>query len=256
MKKLFILWSLLMLTLTVSAQEAFDVIYLNNGNIIKGQITASGETTVKIRTNNGEEYTFDRVSIRRIDNGEQLEKFPKVPQSRYKEFSERQKGFWAAIDLMAGANVEHKYSISGSVPIDLQFTFGYRFSEFLQVGLGAGFRYYANNDQARSYHNSQGQYEDYGWAFPVYAQARGLFYSGQSRSVVPFWQMSVGHTFNDGFLLSPALGLRFGSAERHHFNLGLHYTAQWTWHRTDLIGGPAREFGPLHILQLRLGYQF
>jgi len=256
MKKFLTLLILLGLTLTVSAQEAYDVIYLNNGNIIKGQITASGDTTVQIRATNDEQYTFDRVAIRRIDNGEQLEKFPKAPRSRYKDFSEQSKGFWAGVDLMAGANVDHQYSISGSVPIDLQFTFGYRFSEFLQLGVGGGFRFYANNDQARSYRNSQGKYEDYGWAFPLYGQARGLFYSGQSRSVVPFWQMSIGHTFNDGFMLSPALGLRFGSAERHHFNLGLHYTAQWTWHRTDLIGGPAREFGPLHILQLRFGYQF
>lgn len=256
MKKSLIFWMLLLLPCWAMAQEAHDVIYLNNGNIVKGQITASGDTTVQIRATNGESYTFDRVAIRRIDNGEQLEALPKAPKSRYKDHSELTKGFWAAADLMFGANVEHQYSISGAMPLDLQFTFGYRFSEFLQVGVGAGFRYYFDNAKARVYFNDKGQLEDYAWSFPVYGQLRGLFYSGQSRSVVPFWQLSVGHTFNDGFMCSPALGLRFGSAERNHFNLGLHYTAQWTLHNLNMDGGPNYKFGPLHLLQIRLGYQF
>lgn len=256
MNKWYLFLLLLVAPVVVSAQQAVDVIYLNNGNIVKGEITSSNDTSVAIRSTNGELYTFERVAIRRIDNGEQLASYPKAPKSRYVDHSEREKGFWAAVDFMAGANVEHEYGISGAVPLDLQVTFGYRFSEFLQVGVGAGFRYYANNDQARCYHNSKGEYENYGWAFPIYGQLRGLFYSGQSRSVVPFWQLTAGHTVNDGFMCSPALGLRFGTAERHHFNLGLHYTAQWTQLQADASGGHLHRFGPLHILQLRLGYQF
>ena len=256
MKKLFLFLGLVLWSIQASAQETNDVIYLNNGNIVKGEIVASGDSTVQIRTANGDLHTFDRVTIRKIDQGQQLEAWPKAPKSRYKDLSDQSKGFWAGVDLMFGANVEHEFGISGSMPLDLQVTFGYRFNEYLQVGAGAGFRYYFNNDQARAYVNSEGKYEDYGWSFPVYGQLRGLFFSGQSRTTVPFWQMSVGHTFNDGFMLSPALGLRFGSTERNHFTLGLHYTAQWTWLRTNLEGGPSREFGPMHLLQLRLGYQF
>lgn len=256
MRKASIILILLLLPMWLSAQT-HDVIYLNNGNIVKGEITASSDSTVQISATNGEKYTFDRVAIRKIDQGQQLESWPQAPKSRYVDHAEKTKGFWAAADMMFGANVEHELGISGSMPLDLQFTFGYRFSELLQVGVGGGFRYYFNNDRARCPHNSKGEYEDYGWTFPVYAQARGLFYSGQSRTVVPFWQLSVGHTFNDGFLCSPAVGLRFGSAERHHFNLGLHYTAQWTMRNHDAYGdGHLCNFGPLHILQLRVGYQF
>lgn len=257
MKKLLVLWSLLLLPLLAMAQEAYDVIYLNNGNIVKGQIISSSDSKVQIRATNGEEYSFDRVAIRRIDNGEQLNMIPKAPKSQFVDHSESVKGFWAAADLLGGVSVDHDSAIKSTFPVELQITFGYRFSEFLQVGVGAGFRHYIDNKMARCYHNDKKEWENYGWSFPIYGQARGLFYSGQSRTVVPFWQMTVGHSINDGFMLSPGLGLRFGSRERHHFNLGIGYTAQWTrLYNDDPTAGSCHKFGALHILQLRVGYQF
>lgn len=255
MKRLLWILSLSLMPLFASAQQARDVIYLNNGNIVSGEIVSSDDLSVTIRNAAGETATYRRVTIRRIDNGQEAERLPQAPQSRYRDYSSAEKGFWAAAELAGGITVDHDSAIDMAYPVDLTFTFGYRFSEYLQVGVGAGFRYYVENSNARIYRSGD-KYEDYEWAFPIYGNLRGVFLSGQSRRVVPYWSVSVGHTINDGFMASPTLGLRFGAMERHHFLLGLSYTAQQTRLHRAVDGGPISQFGCLHILQLKLGYQF
>lgn len=255
MKRLLWILALSLAPLFALAQQARDVIYLNNGNTVAGTIVSSDNLSVTVRTASGEALTYRRGEIRKIDGGEELERMPQAPRSHYRDYTEAKKGFWAAVELGGGVSVDHDSSVDTTGPVDLTFTFGYRFSEFLQVGVGAGFRYYIENANARVY-CSGGKYEDYGWAFPVYGNLRGVFISGQSRRVVPYWSVSVGHTFNDGFMASPTLGLRFGAQERHHFLLGLGYTAQQTRLHDLVEGGVSRRFGCLHLLQLKLGYQF
>ncbi len=254
MKRLFLIWSLALLPLFALAQRANDVIYLNNGNIVKGEIVSSDKTKVTVRTPAGSTLTYDRVAIRRIDNGEQIENLPAAPESRYRDYASSTKGFWAAAELAGGVSIDHDSAIKSTYPVDLHFTFGYRFSEYLQVGVGVGFRHYFDGKMARCYLNDKDECENYKWAFPIYANLRGLFLSGQSRSVVPYWSVEAGHAINDGFMASPTLGLRFGTMERHHFLLGLSYTAQYTrlWGDAE----PGYKFGCLHVLQLKLGYQF
>ncbi len=264
MKRLFLIFSLALVPLFALAQQANDVIYLNNGNIVKGEILSSDKTKVTMRTTTGSTYTYNRVEIRRIDNGEQVENMPSAPESRYRDYSSSTKGFWAAAELAGGLSIDHDSAIKATYPVDLHFTFGYRFSEFLQVGVGVGFRHYFDGKMARCYIDGKQEREDflagkckpedYQWAFPIYANVRGLFLSGQSRSVVPYWSVEAGHAINDGFMASPTLGLRIGDMERHHFLVGLSYTAQYTrlWGKAD----HSYKFGCLHVLQLKLGYQF
>lgn len=255
MKRLLWILVLSLSPLLAPAQQARDAVYLNNGNTVTGEIVSSDDLSVTIRTASGETLTYRRGEIRKIDGGEELERMPQAPRSRYRDYTVAEKGFWAAVELGGGISLNHDSSVDMTAPIDLTCTFGYRFSEFLQVGVGAGFRCYVRNSHARI-EGSGNKYEDYGWAFPVYGNLRGVFISGQSRRVVPCWSVSVGHTFNDGFMVAPTLGLRFGSLERHHFLLGLGYTAQQTKLNDPVEGGVSHRFGCLHLLQLKLGYQF
>lgn len=253
MKRVILLLCLMLSTLSLSAQQAQDVVYLNNGNIIKGEIISSSESQVQIKATNGEVYTFRMVEIRRIDGGEQLESIPAASKTSYTDFSESNKGYWAAVDLGLGAALDkfNKNNTKPAIPIDLNVTMGYRFNEFLMVGIGGGVRYYAIQDDLR-FNNEAGN-EDFAWSFPLYGQLRGAFISGKSRHTVPFWQLSVGHTFNDGFMVQPALGLRFGTSTRHHFTLGLSYTAQQGY---KFCGAANLEHGYLHLMQFKFGYQF
>ena len=254
MKKSLIIWILLLFPVWAMAQHAHDTIYLNNGNIVEGVIVSANDAKVSIQTRSGEVLTYDRITIRKIDNGEETARTPRVPHSRYRNYTAVTRGFWGAVEVSGGCSADHDPAIQTVVPVELQLTGGYRFNEFIQVGVGVGFRNYIDNAKARYYINSDGDYEaDYGWAFPIYVNARGLFLSDQSRTAVPYWSVSMGHTINDGFLFSPTFGLRIGSRERHHFLLGLGYTAQYT--RLKAVDTPYK-YGCLSLLQLKLGYQF
>lgn len=254
MKKLIILVCLVFSGVSLSAQQVKDVVYLNNGNIVKGEIVSSTDTEIEIHATNGELYTFRKIEIRRIDSGEQLDAIPDAPKkSNFVRYGEREKGYWASVDLGLGVALDRyaKNNTSPAIPIDLNVAMGYRFNEFIMVGLGAGVRYYAHQDDLR-YHNQE-KNRDYAWSFPLYAQLRGAFISGHTRSMVPYWQLSAGYTVNDGVMIQPALGLRFGAATRHHFTLSLSYTAQqgYKYCEESLAG---KKF--LNLVQIRLGYQF
>ena len=254
MKKLIILVCLVFSGVSLSAQQVKDVVYLNNGNIVKGEIVSSTDTEIEIHATNGELYTFRKIEIRRIDSGEQLDAIPDAPKkSNFVRYGEREKGYWASVDLGLGVALDRyaKNNTSPAIPIDLNVAMGYRFNEFIMVGLGAGVRYYAHQDDLR-YHNQE-KNRNYAWSFPLYAQLRGAFISGHTRSMVPYWQLSAGYTVNDWVMIQPALGLRFGAATRHHFTLSLSYTAQQGYkYCEETLAG--KKF--LNLVQIRLGYQF
>jgi hypothetical protein len=252
-KLLFLVCATLLCSKIVYAQEYRDVIYLNNGNIIQGSIISITESEIQTAAINGETYTFRNVEINKIDKGERLSKFPKTEASKYKDYSEYQQGYWIAVDAGLGVALDRfrKKSTTPALPIDFNLTMGYRFNEYIMVGIGGGVRYYAlqNNHRVSPDKNDR----KYAWAFPLYGQVRGAIISGESRIVVPYWQLSVGHTFNDGFMVQPAIGLRIGSAVRNHFTLALGYTAQ----RGYLYKSPENyKYGNLHLMQLKFGYQF
>lgn len=253
MKKIIIISLFILSFVAANAQNTQSVIYLNNGNVIKGEIVASSSTKVEIKTTSGEIYSYKPVEIRRIDNGESLNNVPATKDKCYTEYFEREKGYWAAADLGVGVTLDryNKNNTEPAIPIDLNLTMGYRFNEFITIGIGGGARFYAHQHRQRL--NNEKKDRGYAWSFPVYGQVRGAFISGHSRTIVPYWQFAVGYTFRDGFMIQPTMGLRFGSAVRNHFTLALGYTAQ-----ESLIYTNAYKFenGFLHMMQLKFGYQF
>ena len=259
MKKFLIIAIMSLLPLFAAAQNK-DVIYLNNGNVAKGSIISENDMNVTILTNSGETYTFDRIAIRRIDHGDELSRIPATRKSRYHDYTDYTRGFWGAAEFSFGASLNRAEYLGSVVPLEVSVTGGYRLSEFLQLGVGLGIRLYINNQQARRYVNEYGDTSNRPWAFPVYLNARGLFYSGQSRTVVPYWSASLGYTINDGFMFSPTVGIRIGSLTRHHVLVGLGYTAQGS--RLKQPGDdPENKVFPykrkcLSLLQFKLGYQF
>ncbi|MBQ5719576.1 MAG: hypothetical protein IIV65_03400 [Alistipes sp.] len=253
MKKIIILSLFLLGFVTAYAQNTQSVIYLNNGNVIKGEIVASSSTKVEIKTTNGEVHSYKPVEIHKIDNGESLNNVPATKEKRYTEYFECEKGYWAAVDLGLGVILDryNKNNTEPAIPIDLNLTMGYRFNEFIMIGVGGGARFYAHQHRQRL--NAEKKDRGYAWSFPLYGQLRGAFISGYSRTIIPYWQLSVGYAFRDGFMVQPAVGLRFGSAVRNHFTLALGYTAQ-----ESLIYTNADKFqnGFMHMMQLKFGYQF
>lgn len=240
MKKILVLLALLIVySMTVSGQgNQQDVIYLNNGQVIKGQITEmSPNESVEIRSENGTVYTYRMVEVRKISRGDVI--MPtEVNTPRYRDNVEYEKGYWLAGELAGGSTAYFKGDNIGYS--QLTVINGYRFSEFLRVGIGAGFRYYINNDNRRFKSNP--------WSFPVYLDVRGNIISQRVDRVAPYWSLDAGVAICDGFFVSPTIGIRFGG-NRSNFLLGLSYLAQDVKYYTD-------SNKMIHLVSLKLGYEF
>lgn len=270
MKRLLCLALLTLVAAGAAAQQkADDILYLNNGNVVKGVIVDQQEGRyVKIVTADGSAYRYDAGQIRAIESGDVRVDAPRAPRSRFRDPARRTRGFWAGIELSGGASVSPDYN--SMFPVELAVIPGYRFSEFFAVGVGFGFRHYFRNanmryDRVFSGGANSGKElvsdDNYAWAFPIYLDLRGSFLSSKSRRVVPYWSLDAGYTINDGVFVSPTLGLRIGDRVRHHFIIGINYLGQdadlkapGLDSRPGLGDGHERRF--IHALRLKLGYQF
>ncbi|MCD7714399.1 MAG: hypothetical protein LUI08_05700 [Prevotella sp.] len=167
-------------------------------------------------------------------------RLPDLPKNRtrYTDYREETSGYWSAITVNGATTTMFNRKNMQNVGAD--WVNGYRFSEFLRVGIGAGVRYYINNDNVRR--------KDVSWSFPIFADVRGNFISQQDRGSVPFWSVDLGGEFHGGVYFSPTLGYRFG-APRGCFILGISYTLQQfdTWRKDN---------EPISGVSLKLGYEF
>lgn len=235
MKNLILFIALLLVTTLANAQEP-DVIYLNNGNIVRGEIIGQNPgVSVKIRTSLGKEYEYKMIEIREIKKGTVIK--PTASSHLYKASTELDKGYWTAIELNAGVSLLLDKKNVGIV----QFAWinGYRFNEYLRLGVGIGGRYYVNNDACRD--------SGIPWAFPLFLDVRGNIISQQTNRLVPYWSMDVGASIRDNFFFSPTLGLRFGG-KRSDILLGLSYTGQ------SLDSPTGSKF--TNMMSLKIGYEF
>lgn len=206
-------------TLAADAQEAVSTVYLNNGNVVLGQVVTDGGGKVIVVTDNGVEHTYLRSEIRRIDSAR-----PAVPpqgqaspsEGFYSDRSQSDTGFYFAAESTTGFSIRPGKSNFGFEEIDL--IGGYRFNTYLRAGVGIGARYYWNNEHVR-------WHADREWTMPLFADLRGEFMPRAYRTVVPYWNMQIGATLGDGLMVRPSIGIRVGE-RRSAFLLALSYTGQ------------------------------
>ena len=161
-------------------------------------------------------------------------------------YSEDNSGFWMSAEAVGGYSCRLYNSNFSFAEVDV--TAGYRFNEYVRVGLGFGGRYYFDNDKVR-YNGSE-------WGFPLYANVRGNFMPTQYRTTVPYYSFDLGGTILDGFMMRPTVGLRIGQ-QRSAFLIGLTYTGQslkgYTWNER---GTKDPHFKFVSFISLKLGYEF
>lgn len=173
---------------------------------------------------------------------------PDRPKTKaYVDYSWKESGFWAGLDLASGAsvNVDPKYATA--VTTDIHAVAGYRFNSFIMIGAGVGAKIYAPSGN-----RVDAKYPGNIVSIPVFFNARGVMIDPRSRVTLPCWSLDLGYSFFDGIYVSPMLGVRVGGGERHHFIAGLAYVLQGA----DLRFGDAYQKGYLHSIQLKLAYQF
>lgn len=139
-------------------------------------------------------------------------KMPEEP-ARQRNIAEMDQGFWCAIDAGGGTTLmegRKNVAMAGAA-----FTGGFRFSQYLKVGVGLGVLYYPNNDNVRS--------RDSHLAMPLFANVRGNLLSDNIRTTVPYWSVNVGATLPDGAFITPSIGLKIGE-KRNAFLVSIGYT--------------------------------
>src|SRR5574344_1184450 len=163
---------------------------------------------------------------------------PQKPHTNYTDLSSEENKYWCAIEGSTGSTIKinHKNLQMGNI----LFTNGYRFCEYIRLGIGAGVRYYYNNSDIRG--------TDIKWAFPIFADIRGNILSQDVRSTVPYYALDIGAAIQDGIMISPTIGLRFGR-KRSAFLIGLNY-------EYDQMRFSTKKHQGTNSVLLRLGYEF
>lgn len=211
-------------------------VYLNNGNIVKGEVTKTA-THITIVTEKGETLTYPMVEVNRISKNKPSE--PSVSRDRaIEDMNDNDTGFWFSTQL----NGSYALFLSERCTpwSELNAIGGYRFSQYLKVGVGFGARYYIDNSRLRS--------SGIKWSFPIFATVRGNIIPDEYRSVVPYYSFDLGGVIRDGFMWRPTFGLRIGQS-RSAFLVGITYTGQTLRYET----GKNRYVSGLG---LTIGYEF
>ena len=164
---------------------------------------------------------------------------PESPRSRYYDSDRADKGFWSAAEFLGGSTVSTEYPCAQH--LQLTWTVGYRFNQYIRIGAGLGGKVYVHN-------GSKLRAAESNWAVPFFFNARGNFMAQEDRGYSPYWSMNVGYVVKDGFFMSPTLGIRFG-AKRSDFLLGVTYSLNRI-DNLNVVGTYA------HSLMLTLGYEY
>ncbi len=164
---------------------------------------------------------------------------PETPRSRYYDSDRADKGFWSAAEFMAGSTLSTEDPCAQH--LQLTWTVGYRFNQYIRIGAGLGGKVYVNNGPKIRAAESN-------WAVPFFFNARGNFMAQDDRGYSPYWSMNIGYVVKDGFFMSPTLGIRFGS-KRSDFLLGVTYSLD----RVDNLPWSGKF---TNSLMLTLGYEY
>ncbi|MCB0736231.1 MAG: hypothetical protein KDC92_01865 [Bacteroidetes bacterium] len=238
MKYLLLLF-ITILPFALQAQEKEDVIYLENGSIIRGEILKSDDsTTVKIKIVGGSIFVFNKAEI--ISTTREK----KTPVYREKgPITVKQNGFWGEFNfgLPAGSTVGNDYSVG----VSFNAIMGYQYSPKLRLGLGTGIDHY--------YWESTFS--------PMFARLSGDFFDA---AISPIYFVDLGYGFrlnpssswkeyHGGYLTNVGMGLKFNTRRRTNFNIVTSYKIQAG--RTDIYedwtGSSYTEYNRFHRIETK-----
>ena len=163
-----------------------------------------------------------------------------------KDYRQMQTGFFAAAEIVGGYSLEIGKKNVGFTELDL--VGGYRFCDYLRVGLGLGGRYYYGSRSLTTHE----------WGLPLFVNLRGNFIPNDYYNVVPFWSFDMGTTFPDGFMIRPNIGMRIGQP-RSAFVATIGYMGQTLrihkkGEAPQIFDGRERKF--YNFITLKIGYEF
>lgn len=177
----------------------------------------------------------------------EVNRLPEISNARQQaEYRDSNTGFWISPEVSGGYSCRLNHSNFSFA--EMTVTGGYRFNEYLRVGIGFGGRYYIDNSKVRYYSSA--------WSFPLFANIRGNIIPTEERDVVPYYSFDLGGSIRDGFLMRPTIGIRIGR-NRSAMLVGISYVGQhlksygYNEEGYKIAKGKFASF-----ISLRLGYEF
>ncbi|MEM9985362.1 MAG: hypothetical protein AAF804_09720 [Bacteroidota bacterium] len=223
------LWLILASPFLALAQDALhpkqDVLELKNGWELRGKLTLQDSLVVLV-TQDGNRFTFQTGEVKRFYK----EKLPRNKREGPQEFVYPSKGPAGLVQVTVLTGSEDFGG--GSTPVataDVQMAYGYRFSRWLQTGIGTGVSLYNR-----------------GYLMPWYADVRGdllptqgtLHYFGRAGYSLPLFQQN---TWTDQFgnerEANPAGGLMYevGFGVKVHTLEGIAWILSLSYRRQDAV---------------------
>ena len=126
MKRILTLLIALAYLLPASSQKTCDAVYVNNGSIIRGRITAQNDTLVKIMTCCGSEFAFRKSEILRITVEKCITTKARISRKGYMNFT--------SMGVLIGSTENDK-----SAPFSVLMDHNYRFNKSIALGGVIGF---------------------------------------------------------------------------------------------------------------------
>lgn len=157
---------------------------------------------------------------------------PEKPNTvKYVDYSLKNTGYWFSVMPSAGyASCEDTISWVGQI----DFLNGYRFSEYLKVGVGVSPRYYISKDVPQQF------------TVPVFAVVQGNMMSQYYSMFSPWWNVQAGYSIKEGPMASAGIGIKTGGI-RSNFVMALNFTVQ----SRNYLDCPT-----MCIYSLKIGYEF
>lgn len=232
MKKLILFTLLLFVGISLSAQYLPEIVYLKNGNLIRGEIVQIiPDKSIEIRSKDGKVYVYnmsevlsieknksDRPSKRNNDRRVYSNNAEESPESAY--YSSDRYSFSDSYSLREGYRgmFDLGYSLSVDVAqlnrIEFSTSHGYQFNPYLFLGVGGGLSFFYDGDVESTV------------SFPIFINPRIDFNTGK---VSPFIDLKGGYTFGEyvkGLYISPSIGARIAVSDKAAVNFSMGYTLQ------------------------------
>lgn len=232
MKKLILLTLLLFVGFSLSAQDLPEIVYLKNGNMIRGTIVEMiPDQTLEIKSRDGKVYVYQMSEVLRIekDMSATMSANKARPVSNYsdsytsrsrEEFTEP--AYYSTDGYSLNEGYRGMFDLGYSVSVDvaqlnrLEFTtsHGYQFNPYLFLGIGGGVSFFYDEAVPSTV------------SFPIFINPRVDFNTGK---VSPFIDLKGGYTvgeYIEGLYISPSMGARFAFGYGPAVNFSMGYTLQ------------------------------
>jgi hypothetical protein len=221
MKKLILALLLSVISLSTFAQtQKEDVVYLKNGSVVRGEIVEQiPNQTIKIEIQGGSIFVYQISEIEKMTREE-----PKnTGKQRNASSLTLSTGFFGKVNFQGGGI---------DAGIGLNVIGGYRFNDYLSLGLGTGYNQYINSLFSYYYNGLSYNWNYYHGGFiPLYVDFK---VNMTKTKFSPYWQMDAGYGFSvnrfgkGGYMLGSSVGCDYKLDNRHIISLGFNWLMQNT----------------------------